>query len=303
MFILFYFVISIQNCIDFTGLVSKMDLIKSAFSSVRYIYYDYWEEIADPRISKFALVSSGPTNVLLIIAFYILLVKVIVPRLMQNRDPFSLRKTLIFYNLSLVYINAKIFIHLLGKIDYGRIFLQTKFQDPADLSPEVLEELDLGFWCWMTKFVDLFDTLFFVLRKKDRQITFLHLYHHSFVPILGWMVLKIAPQAPGAKLFLLLNCFVHIVMYLYYGLAAIGSHMQKYLWWKKYLTQLQLTQFVIFIIYGFYMALYQEGYPAGLFWIMFAQSPIFFYMFLSFYLQSYNRSEMRKISNGIHKKE
>lgn len=30
-------------------------------------------------------------------------------------------------------------------------------------------------------------------------------------------------------------------MYSYYGLAAIGPHMQKYLWWKKYLTSLQLV--------------------------------------------------------------
>lgn len=39
----------------------------------------------------------------------------------------------------------------------------------------------------------------------------------------------------------LANTFVHIIMYSYYGLAAIGPHMQKYLWWKKYLTSLQLV--------------------------------------------------------------
>lgn len=39
----------------------------------------------------------------------------------------------------------------------------------------------------------------------------------------------------------LVNTFVHIVMYSYYGLAAIGPHMQKYLWWKRYLTSMQLV--------------------------------------------------------------
>ena len=38
-----------------------------------------------------------------------------------------------------------------------------------------------------------------------------------------------------------MNCLVHTVMYGYYGLAAIGPHMQKYLWWKKYLTVMQLV--------------------------------------------------------------
>ena len=30
-------------------------------------------------------------------------------------------------------------------------------------------------------------------------------------------------------------------MYIYYGLAAIGPSMQKYLWWKRYMTKLQLV--------------------------------------------------------------
>ena len=34
---------------------------------------------------------------------------------------------------------------------------------------------------------------------------------------------------------------VHTVMYLYYALAALGQWMRPYLWWKKYLTQLQLV--------------------------------------------------------------
>ena len=29
-------------------------------------------------------------------------------------------------------------------------------------------------------------------------------------------------------------------MYTYYGLAALGPSIQPYLWWKKYLTKLQV---------------------------------------------------------------
>ena len=39
-----------------------------------------------------------------------------------------------------------------------------------------------------------------------------------------------------------MNCYVHIVMYTYYLLAAMGPKMQPYLWWKKYMTVMQLTQ-------------------------------------------------------------
>lgn len=39
----------------------------------------------------------------------------------------------------------------------------------------------------------------------------------------------------------LLNTFVHIVMYTYYLFAAMGPQYQRFLWWKKYLTALQMV--------------------------------------------------------------
>lgn len=38
-----------------------------------------------------------------------------------------------------------------------------------------------------------------------------------------------------------INSSIHVLMYGYYGLAALGPHMQKYLWWKKYLTIIQMV--------------------------------------------------------------
>lgn len=38
-----------------------------------------------------------------------------------------------------------------------------------------------------------------------------------------------------------LNASIHMIMYSYYFLAALGPQMQKYLWWKKYLTRLQIV--------------------------------------------------------------
>jgi hypothetical protein len=39
----------------------------------------------------------------------------------------------------------------------------------------------------------------------------------------------------------LVNNIVHIIMYFYYMLSAMGPQYQKYLWWKKHLTLLQLV--------------------------------------------------------------
>ncbi|KAH3832237.1 hypothetical protein DPMN_105518 [Dreissena polymorpha] len=42
----------------------------------------------------------------------------------------------------------------------------------------------------------------------------------------------------------LLNSFIHLVMYTYYFMAALGPRYQKYLWWKKYMTKMQIVSSV-----------------------------------------------------------
>lgn len=43
---------------------------------------------------------------------------------------------------------------------------------------------------YMCKITELLDTVFFVLRKKQKQISFLHLYHHTLMPICGFIGIK-----------------------------------------------------------------------------------------------------------------
>lgn len=97
--------------------------------------------------------------------------------------------------------------------------------------------------CWvfyMSKFVEMADTLFFVLRKKNNQITFLHVFHHGIMPVSWWFGVKFVPG--GFSTFhALLNSFIHFLMYFYYGLSACGPQYQKYLWWKKYMTKMQMV--------------------------------------------------------------
>jgi len=46
----------------------------------------------------------------------------------------------------------------------------------------------------------------------------------------------------------LLNCIVHVVMYTYYGICSLGPAYHKYLWWKKYMTTIQLVSNLLFDI-------------------------------------------------------
>lgn len=39
-------------------------------------------------------------------------------------------------------------------------------------------------------------------------------------------------------------------MYAYYGLSTLGPRMRPYLWWKKYLTTLQMAQLSLISAHG-----------------------------------------------------
>ena len=66
---------------------------------------------------------------------------------------------------------------------------------------------------------------------------------------------------PGghSSFFGFVNTFVHIIMYAYYMLAAMGPHMQKYLWWKKYLTLLVRIK----LFFRFFLNLIFPSLPAN----------------------------------------
>lgn len=206
---------------------------------------------------------------------------------MQTRRPYNLRKTLLIYNSFMVALNIISLFVALIYIDKGLELLKFDLPDKRQLNSYTRRRISLAWLYYITKLLDLFDTIFFVLRKKYSQITALHLYHHTSVPTLGWIALKRNPLAPPLLLFMLLNSFVHIFMYLYYALSAVGVY--RLMRFKKRVTQLQLMQFAVLICYGCVLAYKQTNYPFVWFWIGFAQNVIFLVMFCRFYSKCYAR--------------
>jgi elongation of very long chain fatty acids protein 7 len=42
-------------------------------------------------------------------------------------------------------------------------------------------------WYFISKFVDFFDSFFFVLRKKFSHLSTLHVVHHGGLPLFVWL--------------------------------------------------------------------------------------------------------------------
>nr|ADC84506.1 RE02623p [Drosophila melanogaster] len=155
-------------------------------------------------------------------------------------------------------------------------------------------------WYYFSKFTEFMDTIFFVLRKKSSQVTTLHVIHHGCMPMSVWFGVKFTPGG-HSTFFGLLNTFVHIVMYTYYMFSAMGPQYQKYLWWKKYLTTLQMVQFILIMVHAFQLLFIDCNYPKAFVWWIGMHAVMFFFLFNEFYKAAYRSRMMKKngaLANG-----
>ncbi|CAG2068252.1 unnamed protein product [Timema podura] len=76
-------------------------------------------------------------------------------------------------------------------------------------------------------------------------------------------------------------------MYSYYLFAGLGPQFQKYLWWKKHLTTMQMVQFVIVFLHSSQLLLFECNYPKGIVALLGANALYFLYLFGTFYRRTY----------------
>ncbi|KAF4525557.1 hypothetical protein B566_EDAN015114 [Ephemera danica] len=199
---------------------------------------------------------------MLVCLTYVFIVKVAGPKFMENRKPFELKQVLIWYNAFQVAFSTWLFYECLVSGWWGHYSLRCQPVDYSD-SPLAMRMAHGCWWYYFSKFTEFFDTFFFVLRG-----------HSSF--------------------FGLLNTFVHIIMYGYYLVAALGPQYQKFLWWKKYLTALQMVQFVCVFIHAFQLLFTDCNYPRAFVWWIGMHAVMFYFLFADFYKNAYKKKAARK---------
>nr|CAB3242222.1 polyunsaturated fatty acid elongase [Phallusia mammillata] len=248
-------------------------------------FYEWTLEFADPRVADWPLIYS-PFPTIAIVALYFLVIFYIGPKFMKNRSPVDFGLFLPAYNFALVALNYYIVQQALtGSYNAGYSYVCTPLRKDS-YDPNEMKVANAIWWYYCSKIIELLDTVLFVLRKNTRQLTFLHVYHHSTMPLLWWIGAK---WVPGGQSFVgvMLNSSVHVVMYSYYGLAALGPKVQKYLWWKRYITMLQLSQFCV-AIYHTSMSLYVKcPSPVWMHWALIAYAISLIVLFGNFYMKAY----------------
>ncbi|KAK9871707.1 hypothetical protein WA026_014159 [Henosepilachna vigintioctopunctata] len=253
-------------------------------------YFWIFDELADHRTDDWFLLE-GPWYPAIIMIAYLYFVFKIGPAIMKNRPAFELKYTLIAYNIIQIFLNGYLLIrgvHMARDINW--ICAEVDFTD----NPTTRLTLKLAYLYFIVKIIDLFDTVFFILRKRERQVTFLHVYHHFGMIFLSWAGTKFLPG--GHSLFVgLFNIIVHMVMYFYYLISAWDSKYKRSLWWKKHITQLQLLQFgAVFIMFSSLLFQPTCKYPKVPVVFIVSQNLFIFLLFGDFYYRTYiKKSEVK----------
>ncbi|XP_046861372.1 elongation of very long chain fatty acids protein 4-like [Xenia sp. Carnegie-2017] len=257
-------------------------------------YYKGLDAMSDPRTRKWPFVSSIASP-LFACLLYLFIVNV-GPHLMEKRQPFEIRKLMVIYNLGATLLNLYCTTHLfVGSWKAGYKYICQRVI--VSTEPTHLMIAEVIWWFYISKYLEMLDTVFFIMRKKTNQISFLHVYHHTSVVIIWWIGIK---WVPGGSSFYCaaVNSFVHVVMYTYYGLSMFPS-LHRYLWWKRYLTQFQLLQFGSLFIQAI-LALRQDcGFPRWMCYALLGYMTSMIFLFGNFYLQTYLKG-MKKHDKDVN---
>ena len=195
-------------------------------------------------------------------------------RYMNNyKNGFNLNIFMYFYNSFQILFNAYI-VYGLCDIPFKGI-INILYSDRIEY---------FVFLHYISKYIDYLDTLFIILRKKNNQLSFLHIYHHSTVGII-WGFLLYMGQGNGTASFgCLLNSFIHIIMYSHYLITSFGINNP----FKKYITQMQLVQFLILFIHSIVViSNYEKYFPLKYAFIQFIYQLQMIILFSNFYKNSY----------------
>ncbi|KAH8360265.1 hypothetical protein KR093_011825 [Drosophila rubida] len=235
---------------------------------------------------KFPL-GDGYWPLIILISSYLLFVLKLGKQFMANRQPYKLTKVLKVYNIFQVVNNTALFLVLCYYVLWVQVYdLRCLSVLPLDHPYKGAERL-ISYAYFINKIIDLLDTVFIVLRKSYRQITVLHLVHHVYMVVACYVLFRFNGYGGQPIFTALLNLVVHSVMYSYYYIASTCPSI-KQTSWKKYMTIMQMIQFVMIFVHNIVTYLQPNcDVSPYILLLVFFMSALMFVMFSNFYIHSY----------------
>ena len=151
-------------------------------------YNHVFIDLRDTRVDSWMLMDS-PWPTFACCVLYYIIVRMLGPNFMKDRPAYGCKIPMLFYNVFQTFFSLWIFSRLCG------FWLSGKYNwvcQPVDYSnsEDGLTAASIVWWYFFSKFTDFMDSFFFVLRKKNNQLTSLHVIHHAMMPMTSWIFLK-----------------------------------------------------------------------------------------------------------------
>ena len=222
-------------------------------------------------------------------------------KIMEKREKFDLKRLLIAWNFTLAIFS------FIGSIRFFPHFIFVLTTKGVDSSICVLDFIQGVPLCWLTlftlsKYAELIDTLFIVLRKQ--KLIFLHWYHHATVLIYCW--LSVRDDSSTSRWFILMNYIIHTFMYAYYAFRALRFQIPK--WVNIAITTGQLSQMVVGIYVNTIAYIKKnrgercDTKYSNIYW-SFIMYFSYFLLFLNYFYHAYVRKPSNAKITRVHSKK
>ncbi|KAG5680915.1 hypothetical protein PVAND_010393 [Polypedilum vanderplanki] len=226
------------------------------------------------------------------IIIYLIFVYIVLPKFMKNREPFNINFIIRCYNVFLIFA-CFYFVFQFRK--YGLRFRRTWqcFNSFEDREHNMKEIDEVVWWFTMLRLFEFIETVFFILRKKFDQVSFLHVYHHIGTVVCLYLFTKHNGGIMGIY-FGAINSCIHIIMYGYYLISSFENMRKFSNLIKPFLTAIQITQLSLLVGQSISALRPSCKVPKFLFIIQGLNVLYLIYMFSKFFIKSFMKGKNKK---------
>jgi fatty acid elongase 3 len=163
---------------------------------------------------------------------------------MRDRKRIDVTPFVVVHNFFLCLLSVAMLLGVVWEVTQRVVFqLPSSSKGAVEVllcdSDQLLNRGGHIFWYYvflLSKVYEFLDT--YVIILKHRPVIFLHVYHHCITLVLTFVTMSTDVNVQWMAISA--NACVHVFMYYYYAMSAMGYKI----WWKKYLTVMQIIQFV-----------------------------------------------------------
>lgn len=186
---------------------------------------------------------------------------------MTTRKAFNVKSYMQVYNVAQILLCGYMVYGLMPCINFPNLFgINTAFDVQGEW---------FVFVHYLSKFLDWFDTLWIILKKNRKQLSFLHVYHHATIPMVWGFLLHVGIGNGTIRYGAWINSLTHVIMYSHYLWTSLGWRNP----YKGMITWWQIGQFYSCLLHAFAVRVLEETESWEYAWLQISYQVTMVYLF------------------------